>query len=92
MTDVTLACKDVNPKFDEIVTVVDVDDEDCVGNNSTLGSVLPLAMFLYFAEATILSLCCKDKHFSRVLQRQLIFIRSNCFLTDPSSINGYPCH
>ena len=49
-------------------------------------------MFLYFAEATILSLCCKDKYFFLVLQRQLIFIGGNCFLSDPRSIISYPCH
>ena len=29
----TLACEDGNSKFVEVVTVVDVDDEDCVGNS-----------------------------------------------------------
>ena len=29
----TLACEDANSKLVEVVTVVDVDDEDCVGNN-----------------------------------------------------------
>ena len=29
----TLACKDANSKLVEVVTVADVDDEDCVGNN-----------------------------------------------------------
>ena len=29
----TLACEDVNLKLIEVVTVADVDDEDCVGNS-----------------------------------------------------------
>ena len=29
----TLACKDVNSKLVEVVTVFNVDDEDCVDNN-----------------------------------------------------------
>ena len=29
----TLACEDGNSKLVEVVTVVDVDDEDCVGNS-----------------------------------------------------------
>ena len=29
----TLACEDGNSKLVEVVTVVDVDDENCVGNN-----------------------------------------------------------
>ena len=29
----TLVCEDGNSKLDEVVTVVDVDDEDCVGNS-----------------------------------------------------------
>ena len=29
----TLACQDGNPKLVEVVTVVDVDDEDRVGNS-----------------------------------------------------------
>ena len=32
LIDVTLACEDGNSKFVEVV-VVDVDDEDCVGNS-----------------------------------------------------------
>ena len=32
LIDVTLACKDANSKLVEVVTVADVDDEDCVGN------------------------------------------------------------
>ena len=28
-----LACEDANSKLAEVVTVVDVDDEDCVGNS-----------------------------------------------------------
>ena len=28
----TLACEDANSKLVEVVTVADVDDEDCVGN------------------------------------------------------------
>ena len=31
--DVTLACEDGSSKLVEVVTVVDVDDEDRVGNN-----------------------------------------------------------
>ena len=44
-------CKDANSKLVEVVIVADVDDEDRVANsllqiwNSTLGSVVPLAMF-----------------------------------------------
>ena len=30
--DVTLACEDTNSKLVDIVTVANVDDEDCVGN------------------------------------------------------------
>ena len=33
LIDVTLACEDGNSKLVEIVTVVDVDDEDRVGNS-----------------------------------------------------------
>ena len=33
LIDVTLACEDANSKLVEVVTVVDVDDEDCVGNS-----------------------------------------------------------
>ena len=56
--DVALACKDANSKPVEDVSVVDVDEEDHIGKsllliqvlrfgklNSTLGSVVPLAMF-----------------------------------------------
>ena len=33
LIDVTLACEDAYSKLVEIVTVADVSDEDCVGNN-----------------------------------------------------------
>ena len=33
LIDVTLACEDGNSKLVEVVTVVDVDDEDRVGNH-----------------------------------------------------------
>ena len=33
LTNVTLACEDGNSKLVEVVTVVDVDDEDRVGNS-----------------------------------------------------------
>ena len=33
LIDVTLACEDGNSKLVEVVTVVDVDDEDRVGNS-----------------------------------------------------------
>ena len=33
MIDVTLACEYANSKLVEVVTVADVDDEDCVGNS-----------------------------------------------------------
>ena len=33
LIDVTLACEDGNSKHVEVVTVVDVDDEDRVGNS-----------------------------------------------------------
>ena len=33
LIDVTLACEDGNSKFVEVVTVVDVDDEDRVDNS-----------------------------------------------------------
>ena len=33
LIDVTLACEDGNSKLVEVVTVVDVDDEKCVGNS-----------------------------------------------------------
>ena len=33
LIDVILACEDGNSKFVEVVTVVDVDDEDRVGNS-----------------------------------------------------------
>ena len=29
----TLACEDANSKLVEVVTVADVDDEDCIGNS-----------------------------------------------------------
>ena len=32
----TLACEDANSKHVEVVTVVNVDDEDCGSNNSLL--------------------------------------------------------
>ena len=45
----TLAFEDANSKLVEVVTVADVDDEDEISyfgkQNSTLGSVVPLAMF-----------------------------------------------
>ena len=33
MIDLTLACEDDNSKLVEVVAVVDVDDENCVGNS-----------------------------------------------------------
>ena len=33
LIDVTLACEDGNSKLVEVFTVVDVNDEDCVGNS-----------------------------------------------------------
>ena len=33
LIDVTLACEDANSKLADVVTVVDVDDEDHVGNS-----------------------------------------------------------
>ena len=33
MIDVTLACEDANSKLIDVVSVADVDDEDCVGNS-----------------------------------------------------------
>ena len=33
MIDVTLECEDANSKLVDVVTVVDVDDEDHVGNS-----------------------------------------------------------
>ena len=33
LIEVTLACEDANSKLVEVVTVVDVDDGDCVGNS-----------------------------------------------------------
>ena len=33
LNDVTLACEDANSKLVEVVTVVDVDDEDNVSNS-----------------------------------------------------------
>ena len=33
LIDVTLVCEDGNSKLVEVVTVVDVDDEDCVGDS-----------------------------------------------------------
>ena len=33
LIDVTLACEDTNSKLVDIVTVANVDDEDCVGNS-----------------------------------------------------------
>ena len=33
LIDVTLACEDANSKLVEVLTVVDVDDEDRVGNS-----------------------------------------------------------
>ena len=33
LTDVTLACEDTNSKLVDIVTVANVDDEDCIGNS-----------------------------------------------------------
>ena len=32
LIDVSLACEDGNSKLVEVVSVADVDDEDCVGN------------------------------------------------------------
>ena len=79
LIDVTLVCEDGNSKLVEVVTVVDVDAEDNVGNsllqiwdvicvwtcdmtsrgyfgkmNSTIGSVVPLAMFLALSHIHIL--------------------------------------
>ena len=42
----TLACEDGNSKLVEVVTVVDVDDEDRVGNS--LLQILKLRFFLNF--------------------------------------------
>ena len=33
LIDVTLACEVANSKLLEVITVTDVDDEDCVGNS-----------------------------------------------------------
>ena len=33
LIDVTLACEDANSKLVDIVTVPNVDDEDCIGNS-----------------------------------------------------------
>ena len=33
LIDVTLACEDTNSKLVDIVTVANVDDEDCIGNS-----------------------------------------------------------
>ena len=33
LIDVTLACEDINSKLVYIVTVANVDDEDCIGNS-----------------------------------------------------------
>ena len=33
LIDVTLACEDGNSKLVDIVTVANVDDEDCIGNS-----------------------------------------------------------
>ena len=33
LIDVTLACEDANSKLVDIVTVANVDDEDCIGNS-----------------------------------------------------------
>ena len=33
LINVILACEDANSKLVEVVTVADVDDEDCVGNS-----------------------------------------------------------
>ena len=33
LTNVTLACEDTNSKLVDIVTVANVDDEDCIGNS-----------------------------------------------------------
>ena len=40
LIDVTLACEDANSKLAEVVTVADVDDEDCVGNSLLQNSKL----------------------------------------------------
>ena len=47
LIDVTLMCEDANSKLVEVVTVVDVSDEDCVGNN--LLQILKLKFGQYFA-------------------------------------------
>ena len=44
----TLACKDANSKLVEVVTVADVDDEDCVGNS--LLQILKLRFFVKVCE------------------------------------------
>ena len=33
LIDVTMACEDTNSKLVDIVTVANVDDEDCIGNS-----------------------------------------------------------
>jgi len=33
LIDVTLVCEDTNTKLVDIVTVANVDDEDCIGNS-----------------------------------------------------------
>ena len=45
----TLACEDANSKLVEVVTVVDVDDEKCVGN-----SLLQIAELRFGHKANLL--------------------------------------
>ena len=45
----TLACKDANSKLVDIVTVADVDDEDCDGN-----SLLQIWKLTFGPKATLL--------------------------------------
>ena len=45
----TLACKDANSKLVEVVTVTNVDDEDCVGN-----SLLQILMLRFGQKAKLL--------------------------------------
>ena len=59
LIDVTLACEDGNSKLVEVVTVVDVDDEDRVGN-----SLLQIWKLRFVHKAKLLS-DCENKVWSR---------------------------
>ena len=55
LNDVTLACEDTNSKLVDIVSVANVDDEDCIGN-----SLLQIWELMIVHKAKLLFYCFAD--------------------------------